>query len=177
MNENKNTSLLFDFVSVLMTGVIIIAVIFTFFFRTASVIGKSMEPTLYENDMLMVTARKSDYKAGDIVIITQPNSFNEPIVKRIIALGGQTVDIDFDKGIVYVDGKEEQGDYTLADKTYDRENFTEPVTVPEGYVFVMGDNRNNSTDSRSMAVGLIDERYIYGSVIGRMVPFGSWKVV
>ncbi len=173
----KKGSVLFDFASIIMTGIVAIAIVFTFFFRTASVKGWSMWPTLDNGDMLMVTAFDNTHEAGDIIVITQPNSFNEPIIKRIIAVGGQTVDIDFIKGIVYIDGKAESGEYTLAEQTYDRLDFEGPVTVPEGYVFVMGDNRNDSTDSRSLGVGLIDERYIYGTVIGRITPPDSWKVV
>jgi len=174
--ENKG-SMLFDFASVIMTGIVAIAVVFTFFFRTATVSGRSMQPTLNHADMLMVTAFDKKHEAGDIVVVTQPNAFNEPIIKRIIAVGGQTVDIDFEQGIVYIDGKAEHGDYTLAAPTYERENFEGPITVPEGFLFVMGDNRNDSTDSRSDAVGLIDERYIYGTVVGRLSPPGSWDVV
>ncbi len=180
--ENKKskavrTSVIFDFASIVMTGIIAIGIVFTFFFRTASVSGRSMQPTLNNGDMLMVTAFDTTHEAGDIVIITQPNAFNDPLVKRIIAVGGQTVDIDFDEGIVYVDGEPEKGNYTLASPTYEREDFSGPVTIPEGYVFVMGDNRNDSTDSRSYGVGLIDERYIYGTVIGRISPAGSWEVI
>ncbi len=175
--EPKKGSMLFDFASIVMTGIVAIAVIFAFFFRTASVSGRSMMPTLSHGDMLMVTAFDKTHEAGDIVVITQPNAFNEPIIKRIIAVGGQTVDIDFEAGIVYIDGKAESGDYTLNAPTYDREDFEGPITIPEGYVFVMGDNRNDSTDSRSYAVGLIDVRYIYGTVIGRLSPANSWEVV
>lgn len=177
VKEDKKGSSLFDFASIVMTGIVAIAVVFTFFFRTATVSGRSMMPTLNGGDMLMVTAFDNTHERGDIVVITQPNAFNEPIIKRIIAVGGQTVDIDFEQGIVYVDGVAENGDYTLAAPTYERENFEGPVTVPEGYLFVMGDNRNDSTDSRSDMVGLIDERYVYGTVLGRISPFGSWEVV
>ncbi|MBQ7956605.1 MAG: signal peptidase I [Clostridia bacterium] len=174
--ENKG-SMLFDFASVVMTGIIAIAVVFTFFFRTATVSGWSMFPTLNHGDMLMVTAFDNTHEAGDIVVVTQPNAFNEPLIKRIIAVGGQTVDIDFDKGVVYIDGVAENPEYTLASPTNERENFNGPVTIPEGFVFVMGDNRNSSSDSRSNAVGLIDERYIYGTVLGRISPAGSWDVI
>ncbi len=173
----KSNSMLFDFASIIMTGIIAIALVFVFFFRTATVSGRSMLPTLNHGDMLMVTAFDNTHEVGDIVVVTQPNDFNEPIIKRIIAVGGQTVDIDFELGIVYIDGKAEQHDYVLNAPTYEREDFNGPVTVPEGYVFVMGDNRNDSTDSRSNAVGLIDERYIYGTVLGRISPAGSWNVV
>ncbi len=170
-------SSLFDFASIIMTGIIAIMVVFTFFFRTATVSGRSMQPTLSHGDMLMVTAFDNSHEAGDIVVITQPNAFNEPIIKRIVAVGGQTVDIDFKAGIVYVDNEPEQVSYTLASPTYEEEDFKGPVTIPEGYVFVMGDNRNDSTDSRSNMVGLIDERYIYGTVVGRLSPPGSWEVI
>lgn len=175
--ENGKSSVLFDLASVVMTGIIAITVVFTFCFRTAVVSGRSMQPTLSHGDMLMVTAFDNTHEAGDIVVITQPNAFNEPIIKRIIAVGGQTVDIDFDAGIVYIDGKPEEVTYSLGAPTNEREDFNGPVTVPEGYLFVMGDNRNDSTDSRSIAVGLIDEEYVYGTVIGRIVPFGSWEVI
>ncbi len=174
---DKAGAMLFDFASIIMTGIIAIALVFVFFFRTATVSGRSMLPTLNHGDMLMVTAFDNTHEVGDIVVITQPNDFNEPIIKRIIAVGGQTVDIDFNLGIVYIDGKPEQHDYILNAPTYEKEDFKGPVTVPEGYVFVMGDNRNDSTDSRSNAVGMIDERYIYGTVLGRISPAGSWNVV
>ncbi len=177
VKEEKKGSSLFDFASIVMTGIVAIAVVFTFFFRTATVSGRSMQPTLNGGDMLMVTAFDNTHERGDIVVITQPNAFNEPIIKRIIAVGGQTVDIDFKQGIVYVDGVAENGNYTLAAPTYEKEDFDGPITVPKGYLFVMGDNRNDSTDSRSNAVGLIDERYVYGTVLGRISPFGSWEVV
>lgn len=173
--NNKFISFFYDFASIIVTGMIVIAVVFTFFFRTAGVNGKSMVPTLHHQDMLLLSSHYSNPKQGDIVIITQPNAFNEPIVKRIIAVGGQTIDIDFSSGTVFVDGKALQEDY-INELTRDREDFKGPVTVPEGFVFVMGDNRNNSTDSRSNLVGMIDVRYIYGKVQGRLLPTGSWKV-
>ena len=90
----------------------------------------------------------------------------------MIATEGQTVDIDFEKGVVYVDGVALDEPYT-AEPTYDREDFNEPVTVPEGCVFVMGDNRNHSTDSRDNRIGFIREEYIMGRVLFRLAPFGA----
>ena len=178
MEENKKKktksekgSSLFDFASIIMTGIIAIALVFTFFFRTATVSGRSMQPTLNGGDMLMVTAFDNTHEAGDIVVITQPNAFNEPIIKRIIAVGGQTVDIDFDKGIVYIDGEPEKVTYSLGAPTNEREDFRGPVTIPEGYLFVMGDNRNGSLDSRSTTIGMVEEEYVLGRVITRILPF------
>lgn len=174
-NKENSSNFLYDFASIVVSGMIAIAVIFTFFVRTADVSGSSMVPTLHNKDILLITAHQTHVEYGDIVIITQPNAFNEPIIKRVIATEGQEIDIDFDEGIVYVDSKPLKENYTN-DKTYCREDFSGSVTVPKGCVFVMGDNRNNSTDSRSNMVGFIDTRYIYGKVIGRIAPFGSWDV-
>ena len=93
----------------------------------------------------------------------------DPIVKRVIATEGQTVDIDFEEGVVYVDGVALDEPYVNS-TTNERENFTEPVTVPEGCVFVMGDNRNRSTDSRSAAIGCVDTRYIIGKAPSSGIP-------
>lgn len=128
-----------------------------------------MVPTLDNNDWLIVSAINHDIEQGDIVISTQPNAFDEPIVKRVIAKGGQTVDIDFTAGKVYVDGVELDEPY-IAAPTHAMEGNTFPMVVPEGKLFLMGDNRNDSTDSRSPMVGCVDERYILGVVKCRLMP-------
>ncbi len=168
-NGNIKLPFAYDLVSVLCSAVFIIMILFTFVFRFVGVVGPSMQPTLYNGDWLLVTATKSHFNYGDIVICTQPNAFNEPIVKRVIATGGQTVDIDFSSGSVYVDGKLLQEDY-IAGNTIDSEGFSGPVKVPEGCLFVMGDNREHSTDSRSSAIGFLDERYIVGKAMYRVSP-------
>lgn len=165
---------LYDIADVIVSAVAVIFVVFVFLFRLAGVDGASMEPTLHSGDWLAVSSRAYEPQAGDIVIVTQPNSFHKPIVKRIIATEGQTVSVDFLRGTVTVDGK-------VLDEPYIREPATDPtendliypVTVPQGCVFVMGDNRNESTDSRSSLVGFIDERYIFGNVIFRIFPPGK----
>ncbi len=174
-NEKPRLPFIFDAVSILISAVFAIVVIFTFFFRFAGVVGPSMQPTLYENDWLIVDTAKTSFKRGDIIISTQPNAFNEPIVKRVIATGGQTIKIDFATSSVYVDGEKLEESYVQG-RTDDSEGFSGSVTVPEGQLFVMGDNREHSTDSRSAAIGLLDERYIIGKVKARFLPYGTFKV-
>ena len=116
-----------------------------------------------------------DPQYKDIVIVTQPNYFHEPIVKRVIATGGQTVDIDPLAGVVYVDGEALDEPYTL-EPTYTLDDIQFPLTVPEGMLFVMGDNRNISLDSRYTEVGLIDVREIQGRAAGRVFPLGEWSI-
>lgn len=178
---------LFDMASVLTVALVTIMLIFTFVFRIVGVVGSSMVPTLHDGDWLMVSAFDSEPQYGQVVIVTQPNWFNEPIVKRIIATENQTVDIDFAKGEVYVDGVLLDEPY-INNPTVNSEGVSFPVTVPEGHVFVMGDNRQGSTDSRSDKIGFIDENYILGVVKYRMFagdeygrakfnPLSEWKVV
>lgn len=167
---------IYDFLSVVMSSFIIIAVIFTFVFRLVGVDGESMTNTLQHGDWLL-TVNKSEYVYGDIVVVTQDTYFHEPLIKRVIAVGGQTVDIDYDSATVYVDG-------VALDEPYIKENFLVqkgdyrqfPFTVPEGHLFCMGDNRNGSTDSRSMLVGAIDQREILGKAVIRILPFGDFDI-
>ncbi len=165
----------YEFVDILVSALLVIFLVFTFLFRLVGVEGGSMEPTLQEGDRLLVSSLHYEPEYKDIVIITQPNVFHEPIVKRVIATGGQTVDIDFEQGIVYVDGEALSEPYVNA-PTLTQEGVEFPVTVPEGYLFVMGDNRNKSTDSRSPQIGFIDERYVLGKVECRLTPLGQWSV-
>jgi signal peptidase I len=173
--KEKLVQLVYDTTSIIFTAVIIIMVVFTFFFRIAGVIGPSMIPTLHDGDKLVVSAFIAEPQAGDVIIITQPNAFHEPIVKRIVGMPGQEVDIDFIKGLVYIDGNLMQENYVQGSTT-DRFDIDFPVTVPDGSVFVMGDNRNHSTDSRSSQIGFVDENYILGKVVGRIYPTGSWWI-
>lgn len=167
--EQKKGSFLYDTASIFVSALAIIAILFTFFVRFVGVDGDSMLPTLSDNDWLVVSSVNKNISAGDIVISTQPNAFNEPIVKRVIAKGGQTVDIDFQSGKVFVDGVELNEPY-IAELTHSAEGSTFPMVVPEGKLFLMGDNRNDSTDSRSPMVGCVDERYVLGVVKCRLMP-------
>lgn len=177
--ENKKGSKylsIYDFVSIIMTSFIIIAVVFTFFFRLVGVEGFSMTNTLQNNDWL-ITIQKDSYERGDIVVITEPNYFNEPLIKRVIAKGGETIDIDFSTGTVYVDGVALEEPYTKEDYILPKiDDVTFPYTVPEGEIFCMGDNRNGSTDSRSVKISSFDERYVLGKAVVRLLPFGNFNI-
>ena len=166
----------YDWVQCIVFALVACITVFVFFFRTIDVVGHSMEPTLQEGDKLIVTRLFYTPKYGDIVVLRK-ESFNEqPIVKRIIATEGQTVDIDFDEGIVYVDDQPLDEPY-IAEKTTRPIDFDGKVTVPEGCVFVMGDNRNKSTDSRDAAIGMVDTRYIIGHEIIRLFPLNKFGFV
>ena len=178
-NLDKKTKFqlnVYDFVSIIMTAFIIIAIVFVFAFRLVGVKGESMESTLHGNDWL-ITMQKSEYVYGDIVVTTKYNYFNEPLIKRVIATGGQTVDIDFSTSTVYVDGKALDEPYINESFMVEKIDFMQfPYTVPEGYLFCMGDNRNYSTDSRSTLIGAIDEKHIMGKAVIRLLPFGDFDI-
>ena len=158
----------YENISMFAVGAVAVMLIFTFGFRVSGIEGTSMLPTLEDGDRVVLTAFDGKPERGQVVIITQPNAFNKPVVKRIIATENQTVDIGFTEGKVYVDGELLSEPY-INNPTINGDDVTFPVTVPEGHVFVMGDNRQGSTDSRSTKIGFIDENYILGVVKYRMV--------
>jgi signal peptidase I len=159
----------YDWIQSIVSALLICVLIFVFFARIISVEGPSMNPTLYDGDKLLVSDLFYTPKQGDIVILRKESFKDEPIVKRVIAVAGQTIDIDFEKGIVYVDGQALEEDYT-AEPTWRSLDFVGPVTVPDGCIFVMGDNRNNSTDSRSDRIGFVDVRYVLGKAYLLLLP-------
>ena len=163
---------LYEWIQSLVGSVLVVVAIFTFGIRMLGVDGHSMLNTLQHGDRLMVVNPifYHDYKYGDIVILRKTGVFdNEPIVKRAIATGGQTVDIDFSEGVVYVDGEALEEDY-IREPTYTAEGTEFPLTVPEGSIFVMGDNRNGSSDSRDYRLGTVDTRYVIGKAAFLLFP-------
>ena len=163
---------LYEWVQSLVGSVLVVVAIFTFGIRMLGVDGHSMLNTLQHDDRLLVVSPifYHDYQYGDIVILRKTGVFdNDPIVKRVIAVGGQTVDIDFDAGVVYVDGEALEEDY-IREPTYTAEGTEFPLTVPEGSIFVMGDNRNGSSDSRDYRLGTVDTRYVIGKAAFLIFP-------
>lgn len=164
-----------------------VLVLFLFFFRSITVSGDSMNDTLIDNDRIIATNFMYTPKCGDIVIVEADKLmmhgtavYGEAIIKRVIATEGDVVRIDTDNGVVYRNGEALEEDYI-------KEHMTKPMgvgwmennkdyTVPENCVFVMGDNRNNSNDSRNMtAVGFVDTNFIMGKALVRYAPFSSFK--
>ena len=162
---------LYEWVQALVCSVLTVVVLFTFFVRLIGVDGHSMVPTLQHGDRMLVLNSMfyNDYQYGDIVVLTKEGFFDAPIVKRVIAVGGQTVDIDFTSGSVYVDGKLLKEDY-INELTFTSEGMKFPLTVPEGSIFVMGDNRNHSDDSRNDKLGTVDTRYVIGKAFVLAFP-------
>lgn len=155
-----------------------VTVVFVFFVRLVAVDGESMLPTLHNADLVLLESNvlydADELTYGDIVVLNVPYYADKGlIVKRVIATEGQEVNIDFAEGVVYVDGVRLQEDFT---NTPTNINWPEsygldyPVTVPEGCIFVLGDNRNDSTDSRYAPVGMIDTRCVLGKVWAIILP-------
>ena len=166
-----------EFSEMLIFVVLLVLITFTFVARLCTVNGSSMNNTLRHGQAIITSNVMYTPKQGDIVVFHQTGNLNEPVVKRVIATEGQHVKIDFSKNdtmIIWVDGIEYSDDYAYFDPqranitpkhNYNEETKIFEATVPEGHVFVLGDNRNNSKDSRSLDIGFVDERRIIGRSI------------
>lgn len=165
---------IFEWGNTLIAALVIILLLMTFVFRHVTVDGVSMNDTLQNHDHLITTDIFYTPHAGDIVIISHGQNYNKALIKRVIAVEGQTLSINYNTGEVVVDG-------VLLDETYikgttkqpNRNPMDIPEVIPEGYVFVMGDNRERSLDSRSEDVGLISVNDIIGKATFRIYPFNS----
>ncbi|MBQ1555082.1 MAG: signal peptidase I [Clostridia bacterium] len=164
---------LYEWLEAIAFALSIVVILFTFVFRVVSVSGPSMNPTLISGDRVILNSLFFTPSNGDIVVITQPKSHdNEPLIKRVIAVEGQTIALDPENDTVTVDGVVLNENYILEEDLKSAGNAYEyPLTVPKGKVFVMGDNRNDSFDSRADGLGMVDEDYIMGRAIFRIYPF------
>lgn len=176
-NKFNYITSIYEWTDGIVFAVMILVFVFSTFIRTSIVSGISMYPTLEHGDRLVLQNILYQPTPGDIVVLTHQTINDLPIVKRIIATQGQTIDINYETGDVLVDNVKLVEPYineitkvtgALVDGTLPTKL---PAVVPQGKVFVMGDNRNYSEDSRFAEVGMIDERYILGQVVFRMFPF------
>lgn len=165
----------YEWLEALSSSLIVVVLLFTLLFRIVNVSGPSMLPTLQDNDRVLLTSYFYRPQPGDVVVITHTAKLQEPIIKRVIALENQTVDIDFETGTVYVDGQAlNESAYIANGITTQPSDYTYPLTVPEGHLFVLGDNRAVSKDSRNSSVGMIDERYVLGKAELVVFPFSRF---
>lgn len=188
--ENWRQSL-FEWLELLAVVLVIIVTLFTFVISVVGVDGSSMYPTLHDRDLMLVQRIGYSPQQGDVVVLRKDNTFaNQALVKRVIATGGQTVYIDYDANTITVDGQTLEEPYLnfeyddlygsdyMADRVdLDPQYVNQEFTVPEGCVFVCGDNRNHSSDSRVGLLGMVDERYIIGRVLVVFFPFTHFGLV
>lgn len=192
-NEKKQSfaASMYDFVEMFVLAVVFVILLLTLCFRLCRVDGPSMNQTLQDGEPLIVSNLFYTPKRGDIIVFHQTNGerettsplnrYNEPIVKRVIATGGQYIKLDYAAKKVYVSDDETFEESDVIDESYayfsgDTWRQSSTVTeyhVPEGYLFVMGDNRNNSADSRYPEVGFVDERRVLGRVLFKLPAIGS----
>ena len=155
---------------------IVITVLILFFFRAVSVDGDSMLPNLHNGDRIITTNFLYNPEKGDIVVIDKNTNYGKPLIKRVIADEGDKIFIDYSTGDVYVNDEKISESYIFEKiNTVDKENIN--TVIPEGYIFVMGDNRNNSLDSRDPSIGIINEKNILGKALFQIYPFNSIGVV
>ena len=175
--REKSRREIYDWIYCLSVALIICVVIFAFFIRLIDVRGTSMNPTLNNNDKMLVSGLFYEPKVGDVVVFKKDEYDPErALVKRVIAVEGQVINMDFDRGIVYVDGVPLEEDYIM-EPTTNKIDFIGPQTVPEGCVFVMGDNRNASTDSRKKEIGMVDTRIILGRAYAVVYPLSQARTI
>lgn len=171
LNQSQAVASVFDWLSSLLTALICVLLVMSFFFRVIKVDGTSMEPTLINTDKVIITELFYTPRNGDVVVISHGEEYAEPLVKRVIAIPGQEIRIDFENNAVYIDGEKLdepyiQGTTIRGDKSSDEINGI----IPEGKIFVMGDNRTVSLDSRYKRVDLIDVSSVIGKAQLDVIP-------
>ena len=168
---------LYDWIYCLLFALVVCVVLFAFVFHAIDVVGSSMVPTLHNGDKMLVSGLFYKPKAGDVIVFKK-NEYdpNKALVKRVIATEGQEINMDFANGIVYIDGEAIAEPY-INELTYNKLDFIGPKTVPAGCVFVMGDNRNASVDSRKSEIGMLDTRLILGRAYAVIYPLSVLRVI
>lgn len=172
-----NRTEVIDWIETLLIAATVMIFFLLFVIQTVVVDGNSMNPTLHEHERLFTAAQFYQVEPRDIVVIRRDH--NTPIIKRVIATEGQMVDIDFIQGKVYVDGEEQDEPY-IAAPTYNSggdQGISFPATVPEDCIFVLGDNRNESLDSRYQEIGMVNLDHVFGKVLFRFFPFDKIGLV
>ncbi len=169
----------YELIEMISTVAVVVLIMFAFVVRLNIVDGESMEETLHHGEYLAVSDVFYEPEYGDIVIIHDISAYPyvNPIVKRVIATEGQTVDIDFDTWTLTVDGVVIEEDYrTLKPDAFLTADYSFPITVPENEIFVLGDNRNHSADSRQIEIGTVDLRCVVGKAIARIAPMNKFTI-
>ncbi len=180
--EKKPADLLgsiYEIIEMIGTVTVVVLLMFAFVVRLNIVDGESMEETLHHGEYLAVSDLFYEPEYGDIVIIHDISAvpYNNPIVKRVIATEGQVVDIDFNTWTLTVDGEVIEEDYRcLKTDFFLTADYSFPITVPENEIFVLGDNRNHSADSRQIEIGTIDTRCIVGRAVARLAPMDKFTI-
>lgn len=170
-NKNKFVNNAFDLIKTIILAMIMVSVIFTLFVREANVEGSSMQNTLQTKDRVFLTNFLYQPKNGDIVVINAENLEEKRIIKRVIAIGNQTLRIDYDTGNVYVDEIKIDEPYISSETGKSSFPAEIPYTIPKGYIFVMGDNRAMSKDSRNETIGLVSVDDVIGKAQFVFYPF------
>lgn len=180
----KSVKEIFEWFDAIVFSIIAIILLFTFVFRVVGIVGESMESTLHEGDRVVISNFLYTPKRGDVVVISRnylndENDTNEndsPIIKRVIATEGQTLTIDPENKTVSVDGEVIKEPYINGQITNwtEGENVAKTIEIEEGHVFVMGDNRGNSLDSRDSSLGQVDCKYILGKALIRIYPLNNF---
>lgn len=174
--EVSTGSEIYEWLQCLVSALLICVLVFAFFVRIIDIKGSSMVPSFHNGDSVIISNLFFEPEQGDIVVLRKLAFQEEPIIKRVIAIEGQTLDIDFNTGTVYVDNVPLAEPY-IAEPTLTPIDFDGKITVPENHIFVMGDNRNHSTDSRYSVIGCVDRRYIMGKVLLRLLPLRSFGLI
>lgn len=167
----------FEWLESCIFAVVVILLIFTFLFRSATVSGSSMVPTLHDGERLILRQiGYNDPQYGDIIVVDRTQHGEPPIIKRVIGREGDEIDINFQTGDVRRNGELLDEPY-INEPTVTQRDVEFPVVIPEGCLFVMGDNRNNSADSRMTEIGMIDLRRVMGKAIFRFLPIRKIGVI